>query len=40
MGDNRTNSTDSRVFGAVQKENIIGKTSLTIFPISRFGSKN
>lgn len=40
MGDNRTNSTDSRVFGAVQKEDIIGKTSLTIFPISRFGSKN
>lgn len=40
MGDNRTNSTDSRVFGAVDRDEIIGKTSLTILPFSRFGTKN
>lgn len=39
MGDNRTNSTDSRVFGPISRDEIIGKTSLTILPISRFGNK-
>ncbi len=39
MGDNRDDSTDSRIFGAVSKDDIIGKTSLTIFPFSRFGIK-
>ncbi len=39
MGDNRTNSTDSRIFGPVSRDEIIGKTSLTILPISRFGNK-
>ena len=39
MGDNRTNSTDSRVFGPVSQDEIMGKTSLTILPISRFGNK-
>lgn len=39
MGDNRINSTDSRVFGPVSRDEIIGKTSLTILPFSRFGSK-
>ena len=39
MGDNRTNSTDSRIFGPVSKDDIIGKTSFTILPFSRFGSK-
>ena len=36
MGDNRTNSTDSRVFGPISRDKIMGKTSLTILPISRF----
>ena len=39
LGDNRTNSMDSRVFGAFQKKDILGKTSLTIFPFNRFGNK-
>lgn len=39
MGDNRTNSTDSRVFGPISRDKIMGKTSLTILPISRFGNK-
>lgn len=39
LGDNRTNSMDSRVFGAFKKNKIIGKTKLTIFPFNRFGQK-
>ena len=38
LGDNRTNSTDSRIIGAIPKKNILGKTHLTVFPFSRFGS--
>lgn len=40
MGDNRTNSTDSRVLGPISRDKIMGKTSLTILPISRFGNKD
>lgn len=40
MGDNRTNSTDSRVFGPISRDKIMGKTLLTILPISRFGNKD
>lgn len=32
LGDNRNNSTDSRVFGLIDKEDIMGKTNLIIFP--------
>ena len=39
MGDNRTNSVDSRRLGAFKKDEIKGKTKLTIFPFSRFGKK-
>ena len=39
MGDNRTNSMDSRVFGSFKKNKILGKTSLTVFPFNRFGNK-
>ena len=39
LGDNRTNSMDSRFFGAFSKKDILGKTSLTIFPFNRFGNK-
>ena len=39
MGDNRMNSTDSRVFGPVTRDMIAGKASLTLFPFSRFGFK-
>lgn len=37
LGDNRTNSMDSRVFGSFKKEQIEGKTSFVAFPLTRFG---
>ena len=39
LGDNRTNSRDSRYYGAFLKSKILGKTKLTIFPFNRFGNK-
>lgn len=39
LGDNRENSTDSRVIGFVSKKQILGKTSFTIFPFDRFGKR-
>ncbi len=39
LGDNRTNSVDSRFFGPFSKKDILGKTSLTIYPFNRFGNK-
>ena len=39
MGDNRTNSLDSRMIGPFDKKYIKGKTSFVIFPFSRFGNK-
>lgn len=38
MGDNRTNSADSRVFGAVSLDEVRGKAFLTFWPIDRFGT--
>ena len=40
MGDNRTNSMDSRAFGPIKKDDIKGKTSLVIFPFSHFKRVN
>ena len=40
VGDNRGNSKDSRIIGLIHKSKIMGKTNLTIFPFSRFGSVN
>ncbi len=37
MGDNRRNSSDSRVFGCVPYELIRGKASFIFWPISRWG---
>ena len=34
LGDNRTNSVDSRSFGPIKKDQIIGKVWLTAFPIT------
>ena len=35
LGDNRGNSLDSRVFGAVDDDNIVGHATLRIFPFSK-----
>ena len=38
MGDNRLQSKDSRTFGFIRKEAVIGKVVLRFYPISEFGS--
>lgn len=38
LGDNRENSTDSRVFGFVKKDDILGTTVFSIFPFTKFGT--
>ncbi len=40
VGDNRDISLDSRVIGLIKREEILGKTSLVLFPFNRFGIKN
>ncbi|MGD0328782.1 MAG: signal peptidase I [Minisyncoccia bacterium] len=37
MGDNRPNSSDSRVWGPLPKQDIIGRVDLRLLPISRIG---
>ena len=37
MGDNRANSADSRVFGPVPEENIVGEAFLRVWPPNRLG---
>lgn len=37
LGDNRTNSTDSRVFGPIPIDNIIGKAWFTNWPLDAIG---
>ena len=39
LGDNRTNSKDSRFFGEFNTREIKGKTNVIVFPFKRFGSK-
>lgn len=39
MGDNRTDSVDSRMLGLISKEDIMGHATFTIYPFSRFGFK-
>lgn len=38
LGDNRTNSTDSRIIGLISKDDIEGTVDFRIFPFDRFGS--
>jgi signal peptidase I len=38
MGDNRTSSLDSRHFGVVPQEDLIGKALFRFLPLDRFGA--
>ncbi|MDR1421900.1 MAG: signal peptidase I [Coriobacteriales bacterium] len=38
MGDNRTNSLDSRYFGAISDSTVLGKALIRIWPLDRFGA--
>ena len=40
LGDNRTNSVDSRSFGLVKKKDIVGRASLIYWPLHRFQKVN
>lgn len=40
MGDNRNNSTDSRIIGLVDEKDIKGSTNLSIFPFDKIGTIN
>lgn len=37
LGDNRSDSIDSRIIGTISKDDILGTTKLIIFPISNIG---
>lgn len=39
LGDNRSESLDSRAFGTFKEKDIKGKAGFTIYPFKRFGSK-
>jgi signal peptidase I len=38
MGDNRTDSSDSRAFGPIPRDELIGKALFRIWPLDRFGA--
>jgi signal peptidase I len=35
MGDNRTNSSDSRVFGSISRSLIVGRAFIRVWPLRR-----
>lgn len=37
LGDNRTNSVDSRMIGLINKKDILGTTNFSVFPFKTFG---
>ena len=39
LGDNRVNSTDSRIIGTIPLKEIKGTTKFTVYPFDRFGKK-
>lgn len=39
LGDNRTDSVDSRLLGPISKNDILGHATFTVFPFNRFGGK-
>lgn len=39
LGDNRTDSADSRLIGTIPKKEILGHAVFTVYPFNRFGSK-
>jgi signal peptidase I len=34
MGDNRTNSADSRVFGPIRRSTVVGRAVVRVWPVS------
>lgn len=39
IGDNRKDSSDSRIIGCIKKKNILGRANLVIYPFKNFGIK-
>ena len=39
LGDNRTDSVDSRILGPIDKSKILGHATFIIYPFNRFGSR-
>jgi signal peptidase I len=37
MGDNRTQSLDSRYFGPIERKTMVGRAFVRIWPVSRIG---
>ena len=37
LGDNRANSTDSRSFGPIHEDTIVGRAFLKVWPLSDLG---
>jgi signal peptidase I len=37
MGDNRTNSEDSRIFGTIDEDAIVGRAFIRVLPITNIG---
>jgi signal peptidase I len=37
MGDNRTDSRDSRIFGPIDEDQIVGRAFVRVWPLSQIG---
>ncbi|HET7516943.1 MAG TPA: signal peptidase I, partial [Actinomycetes bacterium] len=37
MGDNRVNSQDSRIFGTIQRSDVVGRAFVRIWPLNHIG---